>query len=476
MRRFAAVLSLFVFSVSFAILILPHAAACPVAPPVPLRGLYLKSDVVVVARVGTPGKWKVSPAEGETSERYQVYRRSVPLRVEETIKGGEVKNLAVTEDRWKWLGNADDSKVVLPNAVQEPDTEFDSDLADNKDRRLFFLTKNEESEGYSEVYRNHAFAPTQKELDIYITRLRELGNIYNAAPPSKELIVEWLVSMAEDPVTRFEGAYELREALESARAASDEEEEESKETAEAEPAAKSDSAEAASAETSEKDQAADEPTSAENLPLSPLVYNDYGGDQDFAKLLTADQKERLIRAFLNVRFNYEAVKDEDVDEDKGYVEVLNDADAELLGAVSNLDDRRVIDRLLAELPSVARYQTWQTSEMMETLSAYFDDDKLSELVEKYCAINWGSDDDFITEQDKAYDKPEAVEAVESGTGTVNLDRAAAVSPEPDAAKENSRDSEPKAALPLKTYRQRRAELLDRIMARCGYLIASGKKL
>jgi len=477
MRRFAAVLSLFIFSVSFAILILPLAIACPVQDPVPLRGLYLKSDIVVVARVGAPEKWKLDDSEADPNSHFRTYRRSIPLKVEETIKGADTKDVSVTEERWRGVheGNSggETAQAVLPNTVKESDPEFESTFTDNKDRRLFFLRKNEESEGYSEVYRNHAFEHTQKELDVFISRLRELANIYSAAKPSKELIVEWLVSMAEDPVTRFEGAFELHRALEASGSEDDDEEENAAEQADDTVAV-----EAGSAEKSVPEIAPDiTEVRVENLPLSPFVYRDYRGDSEFAKLLTAAQKERLVRAFINVRFNYEPVKDEDAEEDnEGDVEILNDADTELLGAVCKLGDRRVIDRLLAELPLVARYQTWQASEIMETLGSYFKDDKLKDLAEKYESVIWGSDDDLIIDLEKAYDKPEAPEAVEPGAGAANEDRPSLdVSSEVNVSQENAKAAARKIQMPQKTYGQRRAELFDRIMARCGELVMTAKK-
>ncbi len=474
MRRFAAILSFFVFSVSFAILALPLAAACPVQDPIPLRGLYLKSDVVVVAKIGAPGKWEMAPRDEDSADRYRIYRRGIPLQVEETIKGSGTSNLVVAEERWHWLGNADDTQAATPNPVKEAEPEFESTLADNKDRRLFFLSKNEEGVNYSQVIRNHPFEPTQKELEVYISRLRELGNIYSAANPSKASIVEWLVSMAEDPVTRFEGAYELREALENVTDDEEEEEAGGEEKRKAVLAVDASPAADDSSETEQTDPK-DVSVEVENVSSNQLVYRNYGGDGDLAKLLTADQKERLVRAFLNVRFNYERVKDEDAEEDdEGYVEVLNDADSELLGAVSRLKDRRVIDRLLAEIPTVARYQSWEASQMMDTIAGYFDDDKLTKLAEKYSDVGWGGEDDLIPDQGKAYDKPEAGEAGETaGDNAAQVKTVTANSK--DGREDNAKASEPKIQLPPKTYGQRRTELLDRIMLRCSELVVMAKK-
>lgn len=489
MRRFAAVLSLFVFSVSFIILVLPLAAACPVQSPVPLRGLYLRSDIVVVGRIGKPEKWKLNTAEPNMGDRYRMYSRSIPVKVEEIIKGSETKNLSVTEDRWQYLGEKPESEQpaqpVLPNAVKEAEPEFTSDLTDNKDRRLFFLSKDENG-NYGEVFRNHPLDLTQKELDVYISRLRELANIYSAAEPSKELIVEWLVNMAEDPVTRFEGAFELRRALESAGRGDEDEDEEQSDAGEEEsktgpaeegPAVENAAAESASGEQPEPPAANGEALETVELPkpakasLSPLIYRDYDGDKEFAKLLTAEQKERLVRAFLNVRFNYEPVKDEDAGEDEeGYLKILSDADDELLGAVSALKDRRVIDRLLAELPSMVRHQAWQASAMMDTIAEYFEDDKLEELTEKYSDVSWGGEDDVITDPERAYDKPETNEEVETRAAEVKPVIANSSTPE-----DNVGASQPKPQLPLKTYGQRRAELFVRIMARCGELVLTAKK-
>jgi hypothetical protein len=47
------------------------------------------------------------------------------------------------------------------------------------------------------------------DLQVYLDRIAELGTILQRATPDVERIVEWLVRCAEEPATRWEGAYEL---------------------------------------------------------------------------------------------------------------------------------------------------------------------------------------------------------------------------------------------------------------------------
>ncbi len=244
MRRFAAGLSSFLFAVIFAIPTTAGSAACPVAQPIPLRGLYLKSDLVVVGKIGTPGKWKMQPREdGDESqnENFRYYTRTVPVQIEETIKGAAPKNLLVQEVQTKWVGPTEEQKTPAPGVARtEDEPEFPSTLAENTGRRLFFLNEITDNASYQETYAGRRFQPEQKDLPLFTSRLRELHAIYSAPVPSKQMIVEWVVAMAEDPATRFEGAYELRQALYGSGRAEEPEEEAQEEPGKDEQAATED--------------------------------------------------------------------------------------------------------------------------------------------------------------------------------------------------------------------------------------------
>ncbi len=475
MRRITAVLSLFVLPVFLSILFMPRAAACPVSPPVPLRGLYLNSELIVVGKIGTPGKWSVSSENSGPNNSYRINGRKIPVQVEEVIKGPSERVIQVGESRYQWLGSGEENEPQ----VRQPDFDeeaFVSNLSQNKERRLFFLGKNSENGSFTEIYNGRSFTLPQKDLDVYITRLRELANIYNAGAPADERILEWLVSMAEDPVTRFEGAYELSNALaRSAYSDQDEDEKENAdETGEAEEEDPQDADAAKPVINDDEEASVDKPEnfatvgveSAEaKQVMDPLTYSPYQGYGDLAKKLTADQKERLVRAALNLRFNYDPVKRSDDEDDEGYLVILSQTDSVLLDAVCYLRDRRVAERLLAEIPTVARHNTSEAADLLEKVARYFDDEKLDSLVDKYSNLSWRDSDDLIEDEKLANDQP-AENAAAADGGKAPADTA-------DKSGGGSGGEELKAGekipLPQKTYGQRRAELFEQIYARCNEL-------
>ncbi len=197
MRRYAAIFSLLIIALSSAV-----SFACE-DPPLPLRGMFLESHLIVIGKIGAPGKWKAAAA-GESAD-YQTLSRRFPIIVEKTLKGVFDGDLYISETTYNYFGDENPKNTANP----APGADFESELAKDTCRRLFFLQKNDKGE-FEEIYHNRIFAPKGKDLALYIERLNELHDMYKNGEPAKERIVEWLVSMAENPVTRFEGAYELR--------------------------------------------------------------------------------------------------------------------------------------------------------------------------------------------------------------------------------------------------------------------------
>lgn len=486
MRRITAVLSLFVLPVFLSILFMPRAAACPVSPPVPLRGLYLNSELIVVGKIGTPGKWGISSESSDPNNRYRINGRKIPVQVDEVIKGTSDRVIQVGESRYQWLGSGEENEPQPQLRQADSGEDYVSNLSQNKERRLFFLGKNSENESYTEIYNGRSFTLPQKDLDVYITRLRELANIYNSGAPAKDRIVEWLVSMAEDPVTRFEGAYELSTALaQSAYSDEDEDEDADKDENADEPAGEADEqdsqdADAAKPVINDDEASVDKPENlvidgAESGEAKPetdlLTYSPYQGYGDFAKLLTADQKERLVRAALNLRFNYDPVKRSDDEDDEGYLVILSHTDSVLLDAVCYLRDRRVAERLLAEIPTVARHNPSEAASLLGKMARYFDDEKLDSLVYKYSNLSWRDSDDLIEDEKLANDEP-AENAAADGGKTPAADTAEKGEGGSDGEKLKAGEKIP---LPQKTYGQRRTELFEQIYARCNELTAKGAR-
>lgn len=502
MRRYTAVLLLFVFSLSI-FLVPQRAAACSMSmSPIPLRSLYASSGVIVVGRLGKPGDWTANEFNVQSNADSQIYTRRVPVIIEETIKGYPPQDLAITESTYRSIkengpvaigtvlearSNSIYSNVFGSYNENEDDAEAkESETEENQKpiQRSKLLFLNDVGDGvFALAYSPDGFRRFGANIDIYVKRLRELNAIYaGGGRPSKQAVVEWLVTMAEDSATRFEGADELRKALEEMTMEDGMEDEDEEEVEEE-----------AVAEVVEEKAAAKEISTVKTETARPVIANGYAGssreaditdlqivelpingrrllssayrkandvdfatgDVELARALTSSQKERLIQAASALRFNYQKTKidlgDGEFDEDAG--PILAEADRHLLEAVAYLKDSRVTARLLAELPAAAQYDPTQASEFMRFIAVYFDDEKMDDLTDKYNGVDWGEENELIDREDRADDSPP--EKVGGAKATAIKNKA--------------------AYQPVKTYGQRRAELLQQIVTHGGTLLAKEKK-
>jgi hypothetical protein len=155
-----------------------------------LLKLYDESDLVVVASEGLPRTTGGAPSEGQDSN--QVRRR---LNIVEVVKGKLRK-----------------SRIFLDEVVNDEDKQPSRGAGPS----LLFL-KRSKPEGLlgKRVYKLTDFLSGRKKLDpadlaAYLKRLNQLSSIEHG-DHAKEDIAEWMVQLAEDPATRYEGAHALVE-------------------------------------------------------------------------------------------------------------------------------------------------------------------------------------------------------------------------------------------------------------------------
>ena len=161
----------------------PGAASCPAEPPSPLRQLYAESELVVVARVGDA----VAASKDEHSTLFRI-----ALHVSKTLKGdGKERTLPFHYQQWG-------DEAEWPAQFEKGQT------------LLLFLKRRDEGDGYALTdYRYAAKKLSDEHLKVYVRRIEELAAIVARGKPDAAEITEWLVRCAEEPATRWEGAYEL---------------------------------------------------------------------------------------------------------------------------------------------------------------------------------------------------------------------------------------------------------------------------
>ncbi|HEV2802551.1 MAG TPA: hypothetical protein VGW12_18915 [Pyrinomonadaceae bacterium] len=315
-----------------------RASACPVVvEPKPLRLLYQKNERIVVARVGNTELVQVE--EGYTSVRTMMH-------VLENVKGnGAGQTLYVNH----WADENGQSQTFV-----------------KEDRLLLFLRPGEHGDGAYEIEDEEYGVKklSDAELKIYLKRIAELSAILRRqAQPDASELVEWFVRCAEEPATRWEGAYELS-ASANADASQDAADEETSETDEGESqedvtgeseetsAADDNDEESATPVTVEVDTSSAQSESAQTesaagegengayptleqikeLPLRNRRDLD-AADPAWIKLLTESQKQRLADAFFAA-------------ENIGKGEQL------LLGLIENYGDPRLLPFLMRHLRRV----------------------------------------------------------------------------------------------------------------------------
>ncbi|HEV7643654.1 MAG TPA: hypothetical protein VGO50_06865 [Pyrinomonadaceae bacterium] len=356
-------------------------------PPISLREMYLKSDLIVIARTRRPGKWRMENYErGSDTE---VCARRIPLDVEQ-ITGLPSSRALMRETNWS-------------SSCDEADTARGISKNENANRRLFFLKLLPGKTGIYEEIPQSRVAPIEgNNADKYAQRLRELDAIHHSADEITKKTAEWMVSLAEDPDTLYDGVLELRRAFDVLK---------------------------------QKKALPD--------PKDPAyrftgILRGERGQFALALLLKPEQKERLIQVFLQMDLSYDVLN---IVAGTPYVEILNQAECELVVLIANFHDRRVVARLREQLSNLPGIFSFDSTVILFSLANHFADSELSMLVGKYSMADSPDHNEIIPDLKTAYD-----------VDGVPEEKLAAM------------------VFPPKTFGQRKAELMARIQARCKELI------
>ena len=260
----------------------------------------------------------------------------------------------------------------------------------------------------------------REDVGSYENRINELNVIFNSAGNRDVAIVEWLVKSVDDPVTRWDGAFELLSGFYSAEWEDQQ--------------AKEDAAKDETETESEGESTAD----GEEYEIDEWTKLEMEISKDrtrYARTLTDGQKQGILNLLLG---QLPRVADE-----RGKVKKLSRGDQTLLELVKRWGDSRLASALLDQLISGAG-DTHYRYQLMETIAMALSDKELSALVEEYGSELYMGDDDPVEDQTQ--------QEVEGETVPV---------PEADAkAPETVGDDKVK----LQTYGERRAGAMAKFIA------------
>jgi hypothetical protein len=327
----------------------PVASSCPMEPPPPLRRLYVESELAVVARVG-------DATVASKDEKGSLYR--VALHVSKLLKGdAEGRTLPLYQRTWG-------DEEQLPEWLEKGRT------------LLLFLNRRAGSDGYSLAdYRLAAKQLSDEHLKVYVRRIEELASILARKDHDPAEVAEWLVRCAEEPATRWEGAYELALYAEmpSPDAEQGEKAGEAGDNAHAKDAAAADASGGEGAKAADKiagREAAPSPDAAESITEQKIVAlplrarRNARPEPDFAALLTQSQKERLTAALVSA-------------------EELGMGEFALLPLVARWGDERFAQFILKHLQRTADRPHYEAAELMFLAARALGDKGLVKFAAEY---------------------------------------------------------------------------------------------
>lgn len=326
----------------------PASSACPVIPK-PLRVMYEDSALVAVVRVGD--------SVAVSSQGHSTLTKTA-LRISSLLKG-ESKERVVNLYHHVWR-----------------DVEGDSFGAYEKnDVLLVFLTPGENGDGYLPAdYARGVKKLPPDDLKVYVRRLEELALIMRSEKPDAAALTEWLVRCAEEPATRWEGAFELASSDSSLAAPVEESGGADSDAVAANTgslvAVVNTDAEQAKPDGESAEQAATNAAnigvneSGERVEPNEFISDSKAEEINFAALLTPAHKERLATALLAA-------------------EELDEGEQMLLPLVANWKDARLVPFCLKHLARLADKPPYHAEDLMRIVAHTLEDRTLIKFVDDY---------------------------------------------------------------------------------------------
>ena len=281
------------------------ARAFPI-PPQTLRTLTNGSELIVSARVE-----KITLIKGEDGFNTGIARLNIL-----SIVKGEVGSQSVD------VYYRADMVCPAPPHYEEGDT------------ALAFLTRSQRGPGYATVGLSYgAKSLNNREIEVYSARIRELIEIEEQTDQNtrRERLVEWLVRCAEEPATRWEGAYDLFNSHQSKMLE----------------------------EEFRKREAQSDSEDAEIEDQEPKIEI-----MDFTTLLSKDQKRRLTDALYRVSS-------------------LSNGGMTMIELVELWGDENLIPFMWSYLKAFKKDYPWETENLMRELATLLKNQEALGLIEKF---------------------------------------------------------------------------------------------
>lgn len=422
---------------------------CPVKMPETLLSLYQNSDAIHVATFD-------KKTDGEITEDTADYI-SIGIKkhfsISSTLKG-ESRKFFVLEDSEYRYKNTGTTPAEAEESEEAEDPEASIELKPGN-TLLLFLKKGDESDDPTLTdYRDGTKKLSMEHIGIYESRIKELNSIFGAKKIDEAKIVEWLIRCAEDPVTRWEGTFELLGSFQNAEWVEQAAEQRKERIERGEPVEEEPSESETSNEEGEEAEGA-----GKNVDTS-----------SFAKLLDVNQKQALANILLD--------RIAPVSEDEDKVETEIRGDDELIELVKRFGDPRLVGFLLDQLRANSD-EPYAVGQAMKRISEILDDKETEALAEKYSEIAYEDDADEATVEAKVEEAVPDDEADEAETKTEKTEKTDGEGDEdtPVVAEEETDESERVVDKPKKiTFKEMRHDIVQKFLKRCETVIAAADEV
>ena len=330
-----------------------QARRCEEEPPKTVLALYRESAEIHIATLDRA----VETGIIESGDDYQVVGIQRQFSISSTLKGETRKFIALDDQEYRYTGQQ-------PEPVEEGPEEH---MVGTKvgDTVMLFVKRDEENK--DKLVLSH-YRDAEKKLDAekmsaYEKMIGSLNGLFANGEPKDEAVVGWLMDVARDPQTRWEGVFELLTSIESGEY-----------------------------RQQRLDYLKERKASAEGLEdweadeLKELTENPQDGNSKLARTLTAAQKDELLAMALEV-------EPQPADGDAEYP-ALSEGDSILLDLVSRWGDSRLVAKMAEQLRG--GMEPYVASQMMEKIVRIIDDADARKIAERYSGVFYMDADEAIT--------------------------------------------------------------------------------
>jgi hypothetical protein len=431
---------------------------CPDEPPSTLLSLYRKSEAIFVGKFDKTTVGDVI-TEDEHSTMVNV---SDHYSISSTLKGKTEKFFVHTYEQYSYKGEDGAEEIEEEEGYGTRPKPGDAVL-------LFLKLKTEEEaeegkparapkRGKPEldvVHYRDAIRPVKvSEVSSYEARIKDLNGIFSSKKEASDAdILKWILKCIDDPVTRWDGAFELLTSIQNLEWKKEQEKEREKETDKEDSTdAESDAEVEAGEKTEDSDEEADESHEMES-------DEEEFDNSAYASLLTTEQKDYLTNIAINLKPR-KAAETAGAPESDDEKPTLDEGDRVLFELVKRWGDARLAAAMLDRLRASGE-ENYQKASWMTMIAEVLKDSELSSLGEKFSELSWREDADTVeTEKNESESKKPETDEVETKEPVSEKD------PVIDEISGEIHDGPPEK----KTYKMLRDELLAQFIDRANVVI------